>query len=153
MEVILKEDVKNLGKAGEVVRVVEGYARNFLFPGNKAIIVTEKNIAKIKEEFSKKKQTFEIEKNKAEEIAKKINGQEIVIKERASDDGTLYGSVSQTEILKELKKMGYELEKSNIVLKEHIKKSGIYEIEIKLYGNTGAKIKVKVVACGGKEQQ
>lgn len=152
MEVILKEDIKNLGKAGEVVKVAEGYARNFLFPGNKAIPATEKNIIKIKEEFSKKKQTAEIEKNKAEEIAKKINGLEIVVSERASNDGTLYGSVSKTEILKELGKAGYELDKSNIVLKEHIKKTGVYEVIIKLANNIETKIRIKVVAGGGKKQ-
>ncbi len=146
MEVILKEDVKNLGRAGEVVKVSEGYARNFLFPGNKAIPATEKNVLRIKQEFSKKKQTIEVEKSKAEEIVKKISGLEIMIKARASDDGTLYGSVSQMEILKELKKIGYELEKSNIILKEHIKKIGLYEIEIKLYSDIGTKIKIKVVA-------
>ncbi|MCX8092620.1 MAG: 50S ribosomal protein L9 [Candidatus Goldbacteria bacterium] len=151
MEVILKEDVKNLGKAGDVVRVSEGYARNFLFPSNKAIPATEKNIARIKEESIKKKQANEILKNKAEELAKRINGLEIVVAERVSQDGTLYGSVSQQEILKELNKMGYELDKTSIILKEHIKKIGIYEIEIKLHNDVRVRIKVKVVASDGKK--
>lgn len=151
MEVILKEDVKNLGKAGEVVRVSEGYARNFLFPSNKAIPATEKNIQRIKEEFAKRKQNIEIEKNKAEELANKIKGLEIVIKERTSEDGVLYGSVSQTEIIKELKKLGYEFEKSNIILKEHIKKVGIYDIMIKLSGDIEVKIKIKVISDNGKK--
>lgn len=152
MEVILKEDVKNLGKAGEVVRVAEGYARNFLFPTNKAIPATKKNIIRIKEEFLKKKQIAEIEKNKAEEIAKKINGLEFIISKRSSDDGTLYGAVSKTEILKELKKADYEFEKSNIVFNEHIKKIGVYEVIIKLANNIETKIKVKVVAGDGEKQ-
>jgi large subunit ribosomal protein L9 len=151
MEVILKEDIKNLGRAGEIVKVSEGYARNFLFPANKAIPATKKNIARIKEEFAKKKQTDEAVKNKAEEIARKINGMEIIIIERASDDGVLYGSVSNIEILKELKKRGYELDKSNIILSEHIKKLGIYEIEIKLYKDIKAKIKIKVLADAEKK--
>ncbi|MBP7792283.1 MAG: 50S ribosomal protein L9 [Candidatus Goldbacteria bacterium] len=150
MEVILKEDVKNLGRAGEIVKVSEGYARNFLFPGNKAIPATEKNVAKIKDKFIKKQQVDKIEKDKAEEIAKKINGLEIVISERASNDGTLYGSVSQTEILRELKNKGYELERSNVVLKEHIKKTGVYEAIIRFMNNVEAGIKIKVVASNGK---
>jgi len=151
MEVILKEDVKNLGKAGEIVRVSEGYARNFLFPNNKAAPATEKNIKRIKEEFIKRKQNIEIEKNKAEELANKINGLEIVIKQRASEDGILYGSVSQTEIIKELRKLGYDFEKSNIILTEHIKKVGIYDIIIKLSGDIETRIKIKVISDNGKK--
>lgn len=145
MEVILKEDIKNLGKAGEIVKVSEGYARNFLFPANKAIPATEKNIEQIKREFLKKKQNDEILKTKAQEIARQINGMEIIITARASNDGILYGSVSQMEILKELQKKGYEIDKSNIILDKHIKKVGIYEIEIKLYKDIKTKIKIKVI--------
>ncbi len=152
MEVILKEDVKNLGRAGEVVRVSEGYARNFLFPANKAIPATGKNIARIKEEFLKKEQAGEIAKKRAEETAKKIKGLEIVITQRASDDGILYGSVSQLEIIKELKKIGYELDKSAIILNEHIKKTGVYEVELKLYNDVKTKINIRVVA-GDREKQ
>jgi large subunit ribosomal protein L9 len=151
MEVILKEDVKNLGKAGEVVKVSEGYARNFLFPNNKAIPATEKNIKRIKEEFLKREQNIKIEKDKAEELANKINGLEILIKERTSEDGVLYGSVTQAEIIKELKKLGYEFQKANIILKEHIKKVGIYDIMIKLTGDIEAQIKIKVISDNGKK--
>lgn len=152
MEIILKEDVKNLGKAGEVVKVSDGFARNFLFPGNKAVPATKKNITKIKEEFLKKQQGVEIEKNRAKETAEKLNGLEIVIYERSSDDGTLYGSVSQKEILNELRKAGYELEKSSIVLKEHIKKTGVYDVVVKLANDIDVKIKIKVIAGDGKKQ-
>ena len=144
MEVILKEAVKNLGKAGDTVKVSEGYARNFLFPGKKAIPVTDGAAKAVQAQVKRKEEKVKAEDNVAVEAAKKLNNTEILVKKKASDDGKLFGSVSENDVASELAKLGFQVDKSNIKMEKHIKEPGVYEVVVHFKGLAEAKVKLKV---------
>ncbi len=145
MEVILKENVQKLGKAGDVVKVADGYARNFLLPQSKAIAVTEKNIQTIQEQLKKKQAKKKEEEIKLNETVEKLSEVEVTIKKLASEDDKLFGSVSESDIAEELSKQGVEVEKGSIVLEKHIKELGVFKVPVKFKQGAEAKIKVWVV--------
>lgn len=146
MEVILKKDVDKIGKAGAVVKVKDGFARNFLIPNNLAVPVTQSNLKSLEQEKAKKTQLSEKIKKEAEELGKRLANLSLtmtaLIKE---EDEKLYGSISGYEIANALKEEGIEIDKSCIMLEEPIKALGIYEIPVKLHPEVEAKIKVWVV--------
>ena len=115
MEVILREDWESLGRRGDVVKVAEGYARNFLHPKGKALAVTPQNKARIEKE--RKDNTIKLAKEKAvfEELGKKIDGMRFVVPRRVADGDNLYGSVSSSDIADLLKAKGFEVEKAQAV--------------------------------------
>ena len=152
MEVILKESVKKLGKAGDVVKVADGYARNFLFPKSKAIPVTEKNIKAIQEQFKKKQEKMKEEEVKVNEAVEKLSGVEVTIKKLASEDDKLFGSVSESDIADELVKQGVEVDKSSVVLEKHIKELGVFKVPIRFKQGAEAQIKVWVVRDNEKKE-
>lgn len=145
MKVILKADVKNVGKKGEVLNASDGYARNFLFPRGLAVEATDGNlktleIAKAKEE---KKKAEELDK--ARQLAKRIAELELNLKVKAGDNGKLFGSITSKDISEELKKQhGIEMDKKKIVLEEAIKSSGEYNVEIKVYPEVATSLKVNI---------
>jgi large subunit ribosomal protein L9 len=146
MEVILKEEVKKVGKPGEVVKVADGYARNFLFPQEKAIPVTAKNLKSIQEELKRRAIKTEAKNDKLKGAAGNINGKEVTIKKLAHEDNNkLFGSVSEAEIAGALKAAGYEVEKSNIVTGKHIKELGTFDVTVRFKGDIEAVIKVNVI--------
>ncbi|MCA1927733.1 MAG: 50S ribosomal protein L9 [Calditerrivibrio sp.] len=133
MKVIFLKDVKNVAKAGEVKEVKEGYARNFLFKSELAIEATEANLNNLKR---KKEKEVELEKNKIEEaknLSKKINDVNVVMKRKAGDKGRLFGAITNTEIAEELAKIGIDIDKKMIELKNPIKELGEYKIRVNLY--------------------
>jgi len=146
MEVILKKDVEKIGKAGAVVKVKDGFARNFLIPNNLAVPVTQSNLKTLEQEKVKKTQLSEKIKKEAEDLGKRLANLSLtmtaLIKE---EDEKLYGSISGYEIANALKDEGIEIDKSCIMLEEPIKALGIYEIPVKLHPEVEAKIKVWVV--------
>ena len=132
MQVILQKDVKNVGKVGELVRVAQGFARNFLFPRKLAVEATEKRIHELEHlkkigESKKKKATVE-----RKEILSKINGITLIFKVQAGEGDKLYGSISSTDISNELEKMGHMIDRKDIVLEEAIKVLGQHKATIKV---------------------
>ena len=133
MEVILLERVENLGIMGDVVRVKPGYARNFLFPNEKAVPASNEN----KTSFENKRLEIEAKnietKAEAEKVASKIKGEILILVRQAGDSGQLYGSVNSRDIKNTLKDMGYELDRNQISLNKPIKSVGIHNVSIALH--------------------
>lgn len=145
MQVILVEQVKNLGKIGDVVDVKGGYARNFLIPGKKALRATKNNVAY----FESRKKEIEKENAKliaeAEKILKKVDGTMVVTIRQASDDGRLYGSVKAHDVREDLvKATKQDVDRQQIVLHKPIKTIGIHTVEVVLHPEVVAKINVNV---------
>lgn len=145
MKVILKEDVKNLGRMGETVSVKPGYARNFLLPKGLAMEATTKN-QQLAEDL-KKQVSLKLIKQKedAEAAAQRLSGVSLEIKAKAGEEGKLFGSVTSMNLEEALKAQGIDIDRKKIVLEEPIKKLGEYEVQIKLHPDVIAKIKVNVV--------
>ena len=150
MEVILIENIEKLGKVGDVVKVKDGYARNYLIPKKKVLRANKENL----KVFDEKKSVIEAEekkrKEKSEEIAKKIKNLEIIIIRNASENGQLYGSVTSKDIVKEILLLNkIELLNEQINLKKTLKSIGVHEVEISVY--TDLKIKILVIVAKTKE--
>lgn len=149
MKIILTQDLENLGDKGDVLKVKDGYARNFLFPKGFAVPYTESNYKNI---ALQKKSKLDVNKRKEEEaldLKEKLSNTAITIKRKSGENGKLFGSVTSKEIEDELKKLGFDISKKEIVMEEHIKTTGIYDIPIKLY--KGIEIPIKLWVVGEKE--
>jgi len=144
--VILLEDVKKLGKKGDLVDVSDGYARNFLFPRNLAKEATEGSLKQLKQEkdaLAKKKQK---ELEQAKELAKVLSNTTVTLKVKAGEQGKLFGSVTSKDISEALKKQyNIEVDRRKIELQEPIKSLGSYKVDIKLAPEVDAKLSVKIV--------
>lgn len=151
MEVILKENVKKLGNAGDLVKVTDGYARNFLFPKNMAMPVSEKNLKAIQEEMKRRAVKLEVKKDKLKESAAQLEGKEFTIKKKASADDKLFGSVTEADVAEAVKAAGYDVNKSNIKMESHIKEVGNFAVKVKLKGDIEANIVVWVVKEAGNK--
>lgn len=146
MKVILKEDVPNLGKAGQIIKVKDGYARNFLLPKGLALLADEKNMKLL--EYQKKKIEEEAKKKRqdAESVAQRLSETQLLIKAKAGEDQKLFGSVTSKDIAEALEKEGFSIDKKQVNIVEPIKRVGEYEVDVKLHGNIVAKVKVNIVA-------
>lgn len=145
MEVILVKDVKGQGKKGDVVKVSDGYARNFLLPKGYAIEATEGSKRKLKEEKTQLQKKQQQEKDKAKKLADKISALEVNLKVKAGDNGKLFGSVTGKDIAEALKKQhGIEADKKRIALDEPIKNTGEFIVEVKVYPEVSAQLKVVI---------
>ena len=152
MRVILKEDVPNLGKMGEIVNVRPGYARNYLFPKNLAVKADEKNLRQLEHE----KRIIEIKKKKLEKmkasLMEKLSKIDLTIQKPVGEKEKLYGSVTVKDILNALEEEGITgLTKKNIILEEPIKKLGIYKVKIKIDAEKSVDVKLWVVGKDTKE--
>jgi large subunit ribosomal protein L9 len=147
MQVILREDVEKLGKIGDLVKVSDGYARNFLVPTKKAIEATPKNLNAMN--HAKKMVSDRLRKVKKEATAEadKIKGLSIVIKAKTGEEGKLFGSVTTMDIAEAMKAQGVAIDKRKIVLEEPIKRLGDFTVSIKLHADIAADVKVSVVAA------
>jgi len=144
MKVIFLKDVKNVAKAGEIKEVKEGYARNFLFKNGLAIEATEANLNNLKR---KKEQEAIAEKNKIEEaknLSKKLSNITLTLKRKTGEKGRLFGAITNTEIAEELEKMGLNIDKKLIELKNPIKEIGEYKIKVNLYKEIKGEFTLKV---------
>lgn len=145
MKVILIKDVKGSGKAGTVLEVADGYARNFLLAKGYAIEATAKNINDLEGKKAAAQHRLDTAKADAEAIAAKLNGQVLVIKAKAGQGGKLFGSVTNSTVSDLIKsKYGIELDKKKIVLQNDIKSYGDHDIEIKMTQGVSCKLTVKV---------
>ncbi len=145
MEIILKEDHKDLGSAMDIVTVKDGYARNYLIPRGLAVKATKgnKNAIKDAKRFEEKKLKKKVEEAKG--LAEKIKNIPCTIKVKAKEGEDIYGSVSSQDIAEFLTKEGYSVGKSQVKLDEPIKKLGVYNITIELTKDVNAELKVWVV--------
>ena len=147
MKVILKDNIKGVGKKNEVINASDGYARNFLFPKNLAVEATPENMQKLNSQNQAKQYKKDVEKEQAEAIAKKLETITVEVKVQAGENGKIFGSVSSKEISESLEKQ-YKIiiDKKKIEIKEPIKVLGTRTIEARLFEGVIGKIKVKVVA-------
>ena len=146
MKVYMIKDVENVGLAGEILKVAEGYAVNFLIPKKLAVKVTSANEAfyeKNKRELVKRE---EVISSKTSMMAEKIKGLQLVIKRKMHDDGKLYGAVSSTEIVELMAENGVAVSKSQIEFDKNIKEKGTFEFTVKLTSKIKPKATLKVIA-------
>ena len=146
MEVILREHVDNLGRRGEVVKVADGYARNYLLPRKLALLVTDGNKKQIERERAKFDAKEADEQKIAQAMADRLANLEVVIARKVGDTQALYGSVSTADIADGLAAKGFEIDRRKIHLPDPIKQLGEFDIPVKLHRDVAATIKVKVVA-------
>lgn len=146
MKVILKDNIKGVGKKNEVINVSDGYARNFLFPKNLAVEATPENMNKLNSQNEAKQYKKDVEKEKAKEIAKKLEDITLQIKVQAGENGKIFGSVSSKEISENLEKQyKINIDKKKIELKEPIKVLGTRTVEARLFEGVIGKIKLNVI--------
>ena len=145
MKVILKEDVKSLGKKGEIVNVSDGYARNFILKTGKGVEANTKNLNDLKLKKANDDKVAQEHYEAAVELGKKIEAGKIEVSIKTGEGGKAFGSVSSKEIATEVKaQMELEVDKKKVQLKDAIKALGTYEVPIKLHPKVTAKLKVVV---------
>ncbi|QSQ08683.1 50S ribosomal protein L9 [Koleobacter methoxysyntrophicus] len=145
MDVILQKDVKNLGSKGDVVKVAEGYGRNYLIPKGLAIEATDKNMAELKMKKKQQKKREERELQEAQNIARKIDDKRLVLKVKAGEKGRLFGSITTKDIAEKIQSdYGVELDKRKIELAQPIRTLGNYRVEIKIHPGVIATLNVVV---------
>jgi large subunit ribosomal protein L9 len=150
MEVILREHVDNLGRRGEIVKVADGYARNYLLPRKLALLVTDGNKKQIERERAKFDAKEAEERKIAEAMAARLTSVELVIPRKVGETEALYGSVTTADIADALARKGFEVDRRRLQLADPIKKVSEVEVPVKLHRDVTATIKVKVVAEGSE---
>ena len=150
MEVILRDHVDNLGKRGEVVKVADGYARNFLLPRKLALPATDGN----KRHVDRERKIMEVkeadEKSQAQAVASRIEAIDVVITRRVGETDQLYGSVTSGDIAEFLKSKGFEIDRRKLILPEAIKTIGTHNVPLKLHRDVTVPLKVQVVKEGAQ---
>ena len=144
MEVILNQDIKELGKKGQKVNVAEGYARNFLLPRKLAVEVNAQAINEMKNRESSKQHKIDVEKAAANDAAKKLTGKIVRVTAKAGSGGRLFGSVTTKDVSEAIKEQfGLDVDKRKLVCPE-MKNFGTYDCDVKLYSGITASIKVAI---------
>ena len=150
MEVILREHVDNLGRRGEIVKVADGYARNYLLPRKLALLATAGNKKQVERERAKFEAKEGEERGVAEALAARLSSVEVVIARKVGETEALYGSVTTADITEALAAKGFEIDRRKLQLVEPIKRLGEYDVVLKLHREVTAHVKVKVVAEGSQ---
>jgi large subunit ribosomal protein L9 len=148
MDVILREHVDNLGQRGEIVKVADGYARNFLLPRKLALLATEGNKKQVERERVKFEMHEAEERKVAEAIRDRLANISVAIARRVGETDTLYGSVTASDIAEVLAEKGFEIDRRKLQLGEPLKRLGEFDVPIKLHREVTATLKVQVVAEG-----
>ena len=147
MKVILKADIKGVGKKDQVINASDGYARNFLFPKNLAVEANKENMSKLQAKQESAKYQKNQEKEEAMKIADKLSKIQLKVRVKAGENGKIFGGVSAKEIAQELsKEYGINVDKKKIDLKETIKTLEIHNVEIKLFEGVIGKLKIDVIS-------
>lgn len=145
MKIILIQDVKKLGKKGEIIEASDGYARNYILPQKLGIEANSKNLNDLKLQKMKEEKDAQKLLDEAKELAEKIGEQSVVVKMKAGEGGKVFGSVSAKEIAEAMKKQnGLEIDKKKIQLQEPIRSFGVHEVGVKLHPQVTATLRVKV---------
>ena len=145
MEVIFIKDLKNQGKKGEIKNVKDGYAENFLINKGYAIKATKENIAKLNKDKARAKEEDEIKREEARELKKKLEKIILTFKVKTGESDKVFGSISLKQIKDELKKENFNFEKSQIKLLDSLASLGFHNIEITIYKDITAKVKVHLI--------
>jgi len=147
MKVILTQDIKSVGKKGQIIDASDGYARNFLLPKKMAVVADATNLNELKTKQEANKYRKDMSMANAKELSEKMKDFELVFKIKAGENGKTFGSVTSKDIAEQLnKKYFVEVDKKKIMLNDAIKTLGTYHIEIKLFEGISGKLKVNVVA-------
>ncbi|MGC9006016.1 MAG: 50S ribosomal protein L9 [Sulfurihydrogenibium sp.] len=144
MKVILTKDVEGWGTLGDVIEVKDGFARNYLIPKGLAYPATQEYIRHVRDILNQKARKLQREKEKALELAKKLDGVEVEIKRPIGVTGKMYGSVGTADIAEKLAEKGIEIDKKKIMLRSPLRNLGSYNVQIKLHPEVSATIKVHV---------
>jgi len=144
MEIILRETIENVGRAGQVVKVADGYARNYLLPKKLAYLVTPGNLKVIEHERQSLLRKEAKQKDEAEKLLQMLEKVEITIRRKVGEQETLYGSVTNSDVADKLEKKGFQIEKRKIHMDDHIKSLGEFSIPIRLFKDVTAHVKLKV---------
>jgi len=146
MQVILKEDILNLGYKDEIVTVKDGYGRNYLIPQGKAIIASESAKKVIAENLKQRAHKLEKIKADAQELATKLEGVSLTIGAKTSSTGTIFGSVTNIQVAEALEKLGYNVDRKVIIIKDAVKEVGSYKAIAKLHKEVSVEIPFEVVS-------
>ena len=150
-QVLLREDIENLGGRGEVVRVKAGYARNYLLPRKLAVEATASNVKQIESERAALLKREAKERSTAEGQAEQLRNLSLKFERKVGEAGILYGSVTSMDIAHALKDQGYEIDRRHIVLREPIKRFGNYTVPVRLHREITVEMPVSVLGEGGVE--
>jgi len=151
--ILLREDIESVGGRGEIVKVKAGYARNYLLPQNLATLATKGNVKQIEQERSSLLKKAAVEKTTAEAQRDQMSSVSLTFQRKAGEAGTLFGSVTSMDIAEALKAKGYEIDRRRISLKDAIKETGDYTVNVKLHREVTLAIPVTVTAEGGEEDE
>jgi large subunit ribosomal protein L9 len=146
MKLILREDVYNLGKGGDLVEVKPGYGRNFLIPGGLAVLANPKNIREVEHQKAVSAAKAAKLKASAEAIAKRLSDTPVTLRRKVGEQDKLYGSVTAMDVAEALAARGLDIDRRTIDLPEPIKTLGDFEVGVKLHSDVVGKVKVKVEA-------
>jgi|SRR5690606_21975507 large subunit ribosomal protein L9 len=153
MKVILKEDLDNLGLAGDVVEVKPGYGRNFLIPRGLAVVANDSNRRRFEEETRQRQHKIEAQRKDAEALARRLGGFELTIPMPTGEENRLFGTVTTQQVADALQAKGVEVDRRKITLAEEIRYTGVYTAVVKLHPEHVAEVKVKVVPEGGEPER
>ena len=146
MKVILSQDVKKLGKKGEIVEVQEGYGRNFLLPRKLAVLATAQSMNVAKQQAGSKARKEAMASDEAKLMASQLEKVEVTIPVRIGEGGKLFGSVTGKDVSEALKKQNIDIDKKKISIKDNITGTGVYEAVIKVHPAITSTVKVNIVA-------
>ena len=144
MKIILRENVPNVGKIGDILTVADGFGRNYLLPRNLALLANERSVGEM--EHKKRMVASRMAKAKAEAmtVAEKLNGLTLTVKRHAGEDGRLFGTVTAREIAELLAEQGFHLDRRDLVVPDNVKALGEYVVTCKLHGDVGAKVHLTI---------
>lgn len=145
MKVILTQDVDTLGQKGEVVEVKPGYGRNFLIPRSLAVVASPSNVKRYEEEVRQQARQLEQKRKDAEAMAARLSQTEIVLQKPVGEEERLFGTVTTQEIVEELKRLGYDVDRRKVSLNQDIRTLGTYTAAVRLHADHVAEVKVTVV--------
>jgi len=145
MKVILKQDVENVGKRGDIINVAPGFGRNYLIPKKLATIVTASNLKMVEIDRQALKKKLEKERMSYQDLIQKLNAVTLRFSRKAGEKDMIFGSVSLTDVKDALDGLGFEIEKKKIILEEPLKRIGRYTIPVKVFHEDQAEVKLEIV--------
>lgn len=150
MKVILKSDVENLGRKGDIVNVSAGYGRNYLLPRKLALEVTPTNMKMIEIERQALRKRLEKERQSHQDLIDRLSAVTLTFRRKTGEKDHIFGSVSAADIKEELAGLGFEVDKKKIVLEEPLRRLGNYSVPVRVFGDEKAEVKVEVAALEGE---
>jgi large subunit ribosomal protein L9 len=145
MRIFLKKDIEKIGMAGEIIKVSDGFARNFLFPKNLAVEITPQNASFYKKQVKEVEHRKEVVSTQTSMLAERIGSMTLTLKRKLHDDGKLYGAINQSEIADALSEKGVSVAKNKVLFSKSIKTKGSHEVTIKLTSRLQPRIKVTIL--------